>query len=140
MTGREGGILHRGLLYGLKYHPWYVLTGLGRKPEIPGQVRHPAQERKVTAMESPPESAIAVIHALDALVLETALAPDWARIHLVNCGRCRNHLLYLLDTAPYSGRAAKQIRSRLRALGEVHKGHTRQGEADRAVPKIRGLA
>jgi hypothetical protein len=78
--------------------------------------------------------------ALDALVLETAAAPSGARMLVVRCERCRNHLLYLMDTAPYAGQAAGQIRARLHALGQVHERHSGPDGPDRAAPKIRGLA
>lgn len=78
--------------------------------------------------------------ALDALVLEVADAPSGARVLLARCDRCRNHLLYLMDTAPYAGQAAGQIRARLHALGQVHEWHADPDGPDRHTPKIRGLA
>jgi hypothetical protein len=83
--------------------------------------------------------AMLLTAALDALVREIALAAPSPQICLINCDRCRNHLLYLLDTAPYTGQAAEQIRARLRALPEVHKRHGGPDGPDRGVPDIRGI-
>lgn len=85
-------------------------------------------------------SAGLVTAALADLVLEVAAAPSGARMLLARCDRCRNHLLYLLDTAPYAGQAAGQIRARLHALGQVHERHGDPDGPDRAVPGMRWLA
>lgn len=34
---RPRGIMHRALMHGLLRHPFYVLTGLGREPQQPGE-------------------------------------------------------------------------------------------------------
>lgn len=57
---------------------------------------------------------------------------------LMGCPCCRNHLLYLLDTAPYTDCLEAQITARLRALPEVHKAHGPAGP-DQDPPQIRWI-
>jgi hypothetical protein len=63
--------------------------------------------------------------------------PEIQRL-LTDCGYCQNHLLYLLDTLPYTDQPGARIGSRLQALPEVHRAHGKGGD-DLAVPKIRWI-
>lgn len=67
-----------------------------------------------------------------------AVTSDEARSLLLNCPWCRNHLLYVLDTAPYSDRGHASIRVRLLALPVVHEAHGANGP-DRDPPCIRWI-
>lgn len=58
------------------------------------------------------------------------------RTCLTGCLQCRNHLLYLLDEAPYTDFPGRQVNARLNALPEVHKTHGPDGP-DRDIPRIR---
>lgn len=57
---------------------------------------------------------------------------------LTDCRFCRNHLLYLLDTAPYTDQSGARIGNRLAALPEAHKAHGVAGP-DQHEPDIRWI-
>jgi hypothetical protein len=85
----------------------------------------------------------ALVKTLDILVeclASPAITGRAVRERLDSCQRCRNHLLYLLDTEPYTGRAREAITARLQALPETHTRHAEREHADDARPSIRGLA
>ena len=77
---------------------------------------------------------------LDMLVFAIASAGAEPRDLLAYCQPCRNHLLYLLDTAPYTDSPGAQIHTRLRALPEVHKAHIAGRPADLDPPRIRWIS
>lgn len=85
-------------------------------------------------------SAMMMTMALDELVRAVAETALPARTLLATCYRCRNHLLYLMDTAPYSGQAHTQLARRLAALPDNHQHFHGNGDAHTARPVIRGLA
>ena len=93
---------------------------------------------------SGPEVLTPPAEVLDRLVLEVAAALSGARMLLVRCRFCRNHLLYLLDTAPYENDPGSQIISRLRALPQVHElSHQNQAavnHGDSRPPQIRWIS
>jgi hypothetical protein len=88
--------------------------------------------------------AAALIKVLDILVESLAspvITGRAVRERLDSCQRCRNHLLYLLDTEPYTGLAREAITARLRALPETHARHAAEREhPDDTRPQIRGIA
>lgn len=95
-------------------------------------------------MSPQPESAVALTAALAELVRVVAEAPMAARDRLATCYRCRNSILYLLDTVPYTGGAATMFERRIAALdvthGISHEGVPAPGSGDDRPPVIRGLA
>lgn len=95
-------------------------------------------------MRAPSAQGAALTRTLDILVeclASPAITGRAVRERLDSCQRCRNHLLYLLDTEPYTGRAREALTARLRALPETHARHAAEREhADDTCPSIRGIA
>ena len=89
------------------------------------------------------DNADRMVDALSQLVLETAAAPSGARMLLVRCESCRNRLLYLLNTEPYTGGMAQALRARIRALPQDHElshgNPNARDHGDSRRPQIRGL-
>lgn len=85
-----------------------------------------------------------VLDILVAVVAEQSLADYRTGNCLRSCRFCRNSLLYLLDTAPYSGDARQSITARLQFLHVSHDlSHQNQAAADHGDarhPRIRWIA
>lgn len=79
-----------------------------------------------------------VLDQMLAAVAGQSLADYRTGTCLRTCQSCRNHLLYLLDTAPYTDCPEAQITARLQALHIVHEAHGAEGP-DRDAPHIRWI-
>lgn len=95
-------------------------------------------------MSAQSEGAVALTMALGEMIRAVAEAPLATRDLLATCYRCRNSILYLLDTEPYTGMADRAFRSRVAALAMYHEtsheGVREPGSGDDRTPVIRGLA
>lgn len=80
-----------------------------------------------------------LITALDDMLRLIAAAPGLTQACLASCPRCRNRLLYLLDTVPYQSDGTSTIRARLAALPDVHASFHQAGDTDANIPQIRGI-
>jgi hypothetical protein len=118
-----------------------VVVHFRLRPDEEADVRELMTETAVPGPLPPPAPDVLTPPAevLDLLVFVLAVAgPDY-RSCLESCQRCRNHLLYLLDTAPYTDCPGEQIRVRVTALPEVHAAHGTDGP-DQDPPRIRWIS
>ena len=89
-----------------------------------------------------PEVLTSPVEVLDHLVFwlaSPAITSGEVRQCLTACQQCRNHLLYLLDTAPYTEVPGERVTARLKALPEVHEAHGPDGP-DQDRPGIRWIS
>jgi hypothetical protein len=80
-----------------------------------------------------------VLDILVAAVAGQSLADYRTGNCLRTCQSCRNRLLYMADTAPYSGNTAEKFRARLMTLPETHETHGANGP-DQDPPRIRWIS
>jgi hypothetical protein len=95
-------------------------------------------------MTAQSEGAVALTMALGEMIRAVAEAPLATRDLLATCYRCRNSVLYLLDTVPYAGNGDTMFQRRIAALAPNHRisheGVREPGSGDDRTPVIRGLA
>jgi hypothetical protein len=114
-----------------------IMTRFRLRPDDEPDVRELLTETAILGVPRP-EVVTEPVVLLDLLIswlASSAITPDGTRTLLLGCQWCRNHLLYALDTAPYSG-GVVSVRSRLLALPEVHRAHGPDGP-DQDAPRIR---
>ena len=119
-----------------------IIVHFRLRPDDEPDVRELMTETAILGVPASwPEVVTSPAEVLDQLVFwlaSPAVTGGEVRQCLTGCQYCRNHLLYLLDTAPYTGDAGEQITARLKALPVVHEAHGPDGP-DQARPRIRWI-